>query len=444
MATAYVSVGVIPVPEDILRCATEYDLQVASVRLVREECEIPETVKPGEPFTLKYVYQFVQREYRSSGAHKDGCRETGGPPVETEWPNYWGGWRRCSRGAWPMCTEHVFWIWMMLYLRAYHNGGRIGDHIAQDLVDGQKFIYTWTGTIEELTGREFTEPTTVYDQFSIGGVIYGWFGQEWWPWGWPLEEEFAGEAEAYKLESPIYVDVYVPPPPIQIDIDEDFCWVDKEEAYPDESFNIRVRIKNLNDWDGSYWIGCLCEGKEQMLDSGEIAAGATLDLTFTVTANKLAQRDITESMLLSFTITANNAEVRTDSWTPRAIYVIVIPDTASLIGTVRDITTNDLLEAVTVTVGTSSTQTDATGYYSLTDLAPGTYDIVFTKADYYDETKRKTLVEGSNILNVAMTPETEPPPDGEIPWAMLALAGSLVIGAVIVISARRRNDPTKQ
>jgi len=408
-----------------------YNREFASMEIIPGECVIPAQVRPGEIFQIKYVYRFCQREDRCGGLHFSGD-PIDGPPLEN-WPGYHGGWRYCDQGLYPFCVHHEFWIWFFMHMRAYHNGVKVAQHGRAALSPGDKFTYTWQGTIEELTGYEFTEPATVVDHFTLTAYVYGYYGEEAWPWGWPLGPNWLMECRVQDMDTTINVDVPVPPLPPYPLFNTDYCSVSKSEVAPTESFNIKLRLINQNEHEGPYSIGCLCKGSYQELITGNITGLATKDLTIPVTANQLAQHQITEDQYLGFTITVNNEEQETDRWTPAAIAVLVEvePDTAQLSGVVKDIATGAVLAGVAVTADGFSTKTNFYGQYSLADLYPGSYNIVFTRDGYWKVTKSKTLYAGDNVLDVQMTPETEPKP-GEVPWGLIA-AGAGIVGLAIII-----------
>lgn len=419
--------------------------EFASMEIIPEECVVPAQVRPGEIFQIKYVYRFCQEEDRCGGLHFSG-NPIDGPPLDN-WPGYHGGWRYCDQGLPGTCVHHKFWIWFFMHMRAYHNGVQVAQHGRAALSPGDKFTYTWQGTIEELTGVEFTEPSKVIDHFTLTAYVYGYYGEEKWPWGWPLGPNWLMECRVEGMNTTINVDVPVPPPPPLPPyplFDTDYCSVSKSTVEPTESFNINLRLANQNEHEGPYSIGCFCEGKYQDLATGNIAGGGTKDLTIPVTANKLAQRQITEDQYLGFTITVNNEEQETDRWTPAAIAVLAgaEPDTADLSGTVKDKATGAALAGVAVAADGVSTKTNSYGQYELTNLDPGSYTIIFTRAGYWQATKSKRLYVGDNVLNVQMTPETEPEPSG-VPWGLIAAAGAGIAGLLIIIPRLKRASKEK-
>lgn len=419
--------------------ASDDDRSVATMHIV--SLEYPAKVEPGEVFQIKCTYQFGEKLYRNTTS--DGLNPT---PLEN-WPEYHGAHRRCISGLPGLCSQHQYWIWRFLNMKLYRDGAIVATHTDATLSPGQKLTYTWTGTIEELTGQEFPESTIVSGGFSLSGYIYGWYGSELWPWGWPLSQNWLQERPTDSAGYTIEVEVYVTPPPPYPLFNTDYCSVSKQSVAPNEQFNINIRIENQSEGGGPYSIGCFCEGKYLELGTGTIAGGGIVNRTFPVTANQLTQKQITSPQWLSFSIAVNNEEGETDKWTPAAIYVSGPDngDTATLTGRVTDKETGQGIGGVLVTTTGVSASTSATGYYTLDDLTPGYYSIKFSKSGYHDVTKTKTLVAGANTLNVTMTPDTEPEP-GEVPWKLIA-AGAAVVGAALILpplirNASRRKDKT--
>lgn len=418
-----------------LRKANDNQRSVAELGII--SIQAPSSVQPGQIFQIKCTYKFCRKLNRNTV--EEGWEGALYPTPLEKWPEYHGAFRRCLRGVPALCTRHAFWIWRFLVMKLYHQGQMVASHAANDLNPGDTFTYTWSGTIEQLTGKEFPEPAVVEGQFDLTGWIYGWYGEEDWPWSWLLKENWLQEVLVDSLKYTIQVDVYVPPPPPYPIFDLNYCSISKTQVKPNETFTIKVRIVNQNDNSGKYIIGCICEAKYQKLGDGMIAGKATVNRTFNVTANQLAQRAIIERQFLSFTITAENEEQKTYQWTPPAIAVIVSePEPiAQLSGWVTDKNTGAGIAAVTVAIVGRTTSTSPTGYYSFADLAPGAYTITFTKSGYWTETKTKTLYEGANTLNAIMTSTTEPEPGEGIPWNIIALGG-VALGAILIVSRLRR------
>lgn len=415
-----------------LAFASDDERSVATLRII--SIEHPVTVEPGQVFTIKCTYQLCEKLTRNS------AYELNLAPLEN-WPGYHGVHRRCLAG-WPYaCSKHHFWVWRLNAMNLYFRGHPVAEHTGADLVSGAQFTFSWTGTVEELTGLEYPESSQVSIYFDLTARIEGWYSAEWWPWNWTLNEQWfqTHEIQSASGNIEVYVEPPPPPPPYPV-FNLDYCSVSKNQVKPSETFSINVRIVNQTADAGAYFIGCICEGKSLDLGQGTISGNGTVNRTFNVTANQLAQRAITESQMLGFSITVENEEHETDRWTPAGIAVIVTdPEpVADLSGRATDKNTGAGIAAVTVAIGGLRTSTNSSGYYSFTDLAPGSYTVTFTQSDYYTETKSKILVEGSNTLDLSMTPTTDPEPSEGIPWPLIALGGSIAVGAVIILSGLKR------
>jgi hypothetical protein len=258
------------------------------------------------------------------------------------------------------------------------------------------------------------------------------------------------ESLAYK----VYVNVPAPPPPPpDFHFYLDLCNVDKSTVSPTEQFHVKLTIENSNTTPGPFYVGCFCRGAYQQLWQGTWSGGYSTK-TLTVTANQLAQQQITRSDYYAFTFTVsntpgnpppdatiNNPNGITGRWTPAAIYVNVPtpppPGSANLSGKVTDKSTGAALANVSVSVGGYSTSTNSSGNYSLTGLTPGTYTVKFEKDGYNTVSQSKTLVAGDNILNVEMTEiGVQPLPSTTLIGGAAILAG---IGIVLLSSKRERH-----
>jgi len=417
--------------------ASTTERTAATMDFVLDSCILPSSVNAGEPFTIQIKYKLCTIETRNP------------ENMMVNFPDmYDGGWR-WQWGLYPF-AQHEFWIWRLVetglllgetspaYYQTKLAPGEVNlqKYGRSQISPGDIFTYTFNGTIEQLMGREFPSATTVKLYWSIYGLIYGWYGNEYWPWGWPLEDNFLDFSRACWIEHQIQVNVLpdFPYPTFKTDL----CTISKTTVAPDEQFSIKVVIENQNAASGNYKVGCYCEGSYTQLATGIIAGHGTKSHTFSVTANQLAHCTIAESQYLVFTIAVDNNEGETDRWTPAAIAVIVTElETANLSGKITDKTTGAGLVGVSVTTSAHSTTTSTGGYYQLEGLSPGKYDIEFTKAGYYDSTQSKTLYVGGNTLNVTMTPTTEPPPS-ETPWGLIGIGGAAILGLGLVLSQIKR------
>jgi uncharacterized membrane protein len=205
---------------------------------------------------------------------------------------------------------------------------------------------------------------------------------------------------------------------------------------PNESFTIKVTLTNTNQGAGTYEIGCYCAGGYTKLTTGTIqTTDKTKTHSFLVTANQLANQEITASEILGFTIAVFNDSGQTDSL-PLAIPVIITgPETGTLSGKVTDKKTGLALSGVSAsTVGKTAT-TDSSGNYTFPALSVGAYSVKFSKSGYYDVTQSATVTTSGTTLNVALTPTSEPPPDGgtAFPWipVVAVMAGAIVVTLAI-------------
>ena len=414
--------------------ATAYERTAATMDFILVDCILPTSVNAGEPFDIQVKYKLHTIETRNP----DG--------ILSHFPDIYHG--AYYRYLDLLHTRIEYWYWRLIEMGltlvenppgtmpiADMAPGEIKIDTHAQLVSGDIFTYTFHGTIEQLLGRQFTEPTTVELAWSIFGSIYGWYEpDDWWPWQWVGVENYYDFSRVCWINHSIQVNI-PPPEPYPI-FNVDLCSVSKATVAPSEQFTIGVAIENQNETSGRYSIGCYCEGNYTELGSGTIAGNGTKSHTFSVTANQLAQRSITSSQYLAFTIAVSNDEGETDRWTPAAIAVIVDePPEASLSGRVTDKQTGYGLVGVSIATSDYSTSTSAGGYYQLEGLEPGKYEIEFVKDGYWDSVQTKTVYAGENTLDVILTPETEPKP-GEIPWKLIA-AGVGVTGIIILAKSKR-------
>jgi hypothetical protein len=408
-----------------------------------DSCIIPGTVRSGVPFDIQIKYKLCTIETRNP----DGNLQ--------HFKGYDGIWWHYTNII-HTCIE--YWVWKLTAMglsfmenlpdhpsrgSLYENEIKVKQDGRSFISPGDEFTYTWHGTIEDLLGHELTTPTTVELGWSIFGYIYGWYEpSDWWPYDWNPPENFFDFSRVCWIKQSIQV--LPPPPPFPAPIfKKDLCSVSKTTVSPSETFTITVAIENKNETSGSYSIGYYCEGNYGELGTGTIAGYETkTNITFNVTANQLAHREITESQYLSFSIIVSNAQEETDRWTPSAIAVIVTappPPTASLSGIVSDKKTGAKLAGVSVAIDSYSTSTNSSGYYAFQNLEAGSYTIKFSKSGYWEEKRSITITSGQNILDIAMTPTSEPPPIAptEVPWAWLGI-GALAIMALALIPKKEK------
>lgn len=229
---------------------------------------------------------------------------------------------------WPK-TKRFTYIWRLASLDLYYEGERVQSNGRAISNIGDEFSWNFHGTAEQLLGEEITEPTDITLNWAIGYQIYGWVGEEWFPWGAPLDVNFLDSYESNTATISCAFHVDVPPPeppapdyPVPV-FNRNLCSLSKTTIAPDENFNIKVTIENQNETQGSYFLGYYSEGNYYDLASGTISGYGTKSHTFTTTANDLADKNITENQMLSFKVAVSNDEKETSTWTPAALYVIV-------------------------------------------------------------------------------------------------------------------------
>lgn len=409
--------------------ASDYERTAATIIFLLDECIVPSSVNVGEAFDIQIKYKLCTIETRDP----DGRL--------VNFPGYDGMYYYYRN---PIRTNMAYWVWRLQAMKMTFLGNTVQQYGRGAISPGDEFIYTWHGTIEELFPEEQFTATTIKTLFCrIYGLIYGWHEpSDWWPWNWSPSENFFDEIAVDEAHCDIQVNVPPPPPPPPYPtFNIDLCSVSKATVAPNESFKIKVTIENQNEGSGQYYIDYYCEGNQGELAAGTIGGLATKSHTFSVTANQLAQRSIIASQYLAFTIAVSNDEGETDRWTPAAIAVIVTepPETANLSGRVSDKQTGLALAEVSVSTAGYSASTDSSGHYALEGLEPGVHDIRFSKSDYWEETKSKTLNVGQNTLNFAMTPTTEPPPpEPSFPWALIGAGAATIIGVILILKGVER------
>jgi hypothetical protein len=75
--------------------------------------------------------------------------------------------------------------------------------------------------------------------------------------------------------------------------------------------------------------------------------------------------------------------------------------TGAIQGVVKDVETDQPLPGVTVTVGNQVAFTDGNGNYKITEVLPGTYDVVFTFEEA-SSTKTGVMVGANDVRNISI------------------------------------------
>jgi hypothetical protein len=414
--------------------ATATQRTLATVEFVASECIIPDKIDIDEMLDIKIVYKLTtieKRNYKGILAHFDSSYYDGGFSIENI--------------TIPIYIR--YWIW---HFSQMDLGVRQGITNPQYVVTqsqhrasmspGQKFTWTFHGTITQLLGERPSQSGSVTVGWALTGWNYGWYDpSDFWPYNWNPPTNFFEECEGgCELTKTIQVNL-IPTPPYPL-FNLDLCSVSTESVAPNESFDIKVTIVNQNQYSGAYKIDCYCSGNKTNLVTGTIGGNATKIQTFSVMASQLANQEFTESQYIFPEIAVSNSGGETDRWPLAEIAVIVIPgsEIGTLSGRVTDKKTGLALSGVSVSTVSKMVMTNSSGNYALGELAVGPYNVKFSRAGYWAETKSKTIIAGENTLNLAMTPESEPPPDHEIPWELIALAGLGGVVAVVFIVAKKR------
>jgi protocatechuate 3,4-dioxygenase beta subunit len=86
---------------------------------------------------------------------------------------------------------------------------------------------------------------------------------------------------------------------------------------------------------------------------------------------------------------------------------IILP--GKITGTVTNVKTRARIAGATVTDGTRTTTTDATGKYTITNVPPGTYQVTASKSGCENLTLSVTVASGGNaVVNFSLSPKTTP------------------------------------
>ena len=124
--------------------------------------------------------------------------------------------------------------------------------------------------------------------------------------------------------------------------------------------------------------------------NGKYTLGSLVPGDFSLTFSKAGYQPITKSA----TVLAGQA----------TILDVAMP--ISLSGTVKDMSTGNLITSVTVTAtGGTSAQTTTSGYYALGSLPPGVYDVTFSKSGYQTVTASNVVIRAGDatVLNMELT-----------------------------------------
>jgi len=142
-----------------------------------------------------------------------------------------------------------------------------------------------------------------------------------------------------------------------------------------------------------------------------------------------------ESSSLTVTILAGDTAV-----VDLSLSEIIVP--GSISGTVTSAKDGSLVVGATVTDGTRTTTTDATGRYTIANVPPGTYQVTASKAGYHSSTVTVTVLAGAAAVTDFSLSEIIVP--GSITGTVTsAKDGSVIVGATVTDGTRTTTtDPT--
>jgi thermitase len=142
----------------------------------------------------------------------------------------------------------------------------------------------------------------------------------------------------------------------------------------------------------------------------------------------VANKEGYQSSSLSVTVVAGSTAVANLPLTE-----IIVP--GSITGTVTSAKDGSAIVGATVTDGTRTTTTDATGKYTISNVPPGTYQVAASKSGYYSFSSSVTVVAGTTT--VANFPLTEIIVPGSISGTVTsAKDGSPIVGATVTDGTR--------
>lgn len=413
---------------------------VASVRFVTESCECPSVIEHDDIFHIKVVWKVCDIIFYDP----DDVVKLWGASFNADGGQFW------SLISLPPATfKGFFYLWQLSQLRLYFGDSMVQEFWRSKFTGGTEFTWEFTGTIEQLLGRKVTESSVVLN-WSVGYEITAGVDNEWWPWNGVLHLFFDDYMSNITLNKTISIEYPLPPPPPDFHFYLDLCDIDKEIVTPSEQLEVKLAIENYNTELGPFYVGCFCKGSYQQLWQGTWTGSPAIPTkTLRVTANQLAQEQITESGYLAFTFTVSNIpgnpppeataddpEGITGRWTPAALYidVSVPPGKANLSGRVTDRATGAGIVGAQVTASIYSDITDISGYYSLAGLTPKSYTIKVTATGYDNYSTVKTLLEGDNTLNIEMV--AGEPGIGISPWKVVAGVAAIAGVAIIISGAK--------
>lgn len=128
--------------------------------------------------------------------------------------------------------------------------------------------------------------------------------------------------------------------------------------------------------------------------------------------------------------TQNNIVVTSSQTTTLNFSMVAIPPANGIIaGTVTSATGTPLVGA-TITAGTQTATSTATGAYTLS-IAPGTYNVTCTQTGYVSQTINNVIVTSNQTTTQNFSLAAVPPPNGTISGTVLNASSTPVAGAII-------------
>jgi len=211
-------------------------------------------------------------------------------------------------------------------------------------------------------------------------------------------------------------------------------------------------------------------------DDGSAVAGATVsDGTRTVLTDAVGQYTISDLPPGTYEVTASKEGYESSSLTVTvlegntaeanlSLIRIIVPGTIT--GIVTDTDDGSAVAGATVSDGTRTTTTDATGRYIIASVSPGTYQVTASKSGYESLTSTVTIVAGATaVTNFSLNPNAPPSnamwvdtvgfrqrgvnlfievrvmsASGVVPWANLALSLDCSSGELVNFSGTTDGD----
>jgi thermitase len=149
-----------------------------------------------------------------------------------------------------------------------------------------------------------------------------------------------------------------------------------------------------------------------------IVGAAVIDGTRTATTDATGKYTIANVLPGTYQVVASKEGYQNSSLTVNvfsggttianfSLSQIILP--GKITGTVTNVKTRARIAGATVTDGTRTTTTDATGKYTITNVPPGTYQVTASKSGCENLTLSVTVASGGNaVVNFSLSPKTTP------------------------------------